>query len=109
MNRQPDSSKVTAGYDGRELQTLRLRSDIAFRVVSGEGFLVTADRAMHRVASASGVAILEALAARPQTRAELYAALVSRFRGAPEQIERDTDAFLTSLVARGVVEEIDAG
>lgn len=107
MNRAVDTSRVTAGEVERELRPVRFRHEIAFRVVSGEGFLVTADRAMHRVAAPSGVAILEALAARPHSRKELYIALASRFRGDPEQIARDTDVFLTRLVARGVVEEFE--
>ena len=101
----PHQGGDTAGAQ----RSFRLRDDIAFRVVGGEAFLVTADRTMHRVAAPTGVAILEAIQSRPQTRAALVAALSAQFLAEPDQIERDTVAFLDSLVTRGVAEEFDAG
>lgn len=109
MTQTANTGQQATGEERNRKRCLRFRPEVAFRVVGGEAFLVTPDRAMHRVTAASGVVILEALQARAHTHATLLAEVASRFRGETEQIERDTDGFLADLLARGVVEEFDEG
>lgn len=83
----------------------RLRDDAARREVGGEFFIVTADRAMHRIAAKSGVSVLRLLAEQPHSVAELATALAPRFDADFETIRADVEAFVATLRARGIALE----
>lgn len=76
---------------------------VAYREVGGQAFLVTTDRAMHRVRAASGVAIVKALREGPLTLAELTRRMQSAFRGDPDEIAATTAAFVAQLAGKGIV------
>lgn len=84
----------------------RLRDDAARREVGGEFFIVTADRAMHRIAAQSGVSVLRLLAERPHSVAELTAALAPRFDADMATIRTDVETFVATLQARGIALEV---
>ncbi|MCB9738996.1 MAG: PqqD family protein [Deltaproteobacteria bacterium] len=84
----------------------RLRDDAARREVDGEFFIVTADRAMHRIAARSGVSVLRLLAERPHSVAELTDALAPRFDAEVATIRHDVETFVATLAARGIAHEV---
>ncbi len=87
---------------------LALHPAVAWRPVAGEIFLVTPDRAMHRVASPTGAAIVKALAGPGVERGDLIVQLTQRFTGHPSAIAADVDAFLASLTAAGILRTVPA-
>ena len=85
---------------------LALHPAVAWRRVAGEIVLVTPDRSMHRVASPTGAAIVEALAGDGVDRDDLVVQLTQRFSGEPSAIAADVDAFLGSLAAVGILRPV---
>lgn len=81
----------------------------AHRLVGGEVFIVTDDRAFHRLDSPTAIDVFQALAEAPQgtTRAELVDLLVGRYQVSTEQAEADVDRFLHTLVERLVAVQVD--
>ncbi|MEY3012189.1 MAG: hypothetical protein RIT45_924 [Pseudomonadota bacterium] len=93
-------SPSSAGADAR----FALRPDAARREVDGAYFFVTADRGMHRVAVASGVAIVRALAEQPRTVDDLVGELAHRFDAEEATIRAETERFLRMLLEKQIVE-----
>ncbi len=85
------------------MTTYQIAQGIAFRLVGGEAFIVTPNRAMHRVRSKSGVTILAELRSGPQTRDALVASMRAQFRGDSETITATVDAFVAQLVAQEII------
>lgn len=75
----------------------------AHRTVAGEVFVVTADRAFHRMAAPTAVELFGMLSPAGTTRDEMVARLVQRYRVDARQAGADVDAFLDSLVQRQVL------
>lgn len=87
--------------ENKQLQ-YKLHPEAAHRSVAGEVFVVTADRAFHRMQSPTAHAIYEILAAGPATAAQLSEMVHSRYAVAPSVANRDVAAFLSVLVERGL-------
>jgi hypothetical protein len=79
----------------------------AHRTVGGEVFVVTADRAFHRMAAATAVELFAMLNGSGATRDELVARLVARYRVDAGQAGADVDAFLASLIEGQVLVQQD--
>jgi hypothetical protein len=75
----------------------------AHRAVGGEVFIVTGDRAFHRLSVPSAVDLFAAVVAGQGDRAQLLALLVARYAVNADVAARDLDAFLDALLSRGVL------
>ncbi len=89
---------------GANAERFALRSDAARREVDGAYFFVTADRGMHRVGVASGVAIVRALVQSPRTVDDLVGELTGRFDAEEATIRAETERFLRMLLDKQIVE-----
>lgn len=82
-----------------------LHPQAAHRAVAGEVFVVTGDRAFHRLSVPTAVELFEALARGACRRADLVELLLERYQVTREQAETDVTAFLQVLLERQVVIE----
>lgn len=80
-----------------------LHPQLAHRAVGPEVFLVTDDRAFHRLSSTTAVELFEKLKQGECRRDELVATLTERYEVSPERAAEDVDAFLQSLLERLVI------
>ena len=80
----------------------------AHRTVGGEIFVVTDDRAFHRISTPTAVDLFKALGTAGARRDDLVALLVGRYRVQAEQAGADVDEFLASLVGKRVAVRLDA-
>ena len=94
---------VLAMTAATETTRFRVHPQAAHRRVGGEYFVVTGDRAFHRLRLTTAVDLFEAIATRPQSRSDLVALLCSRYRVEADVAGRDLDAFLTDLVDRQLI------
>ncbi len=80
----------------------RLHPQAAHRKVAGEVFVVTGDRAFHRMQTATAIALFDALgqAEAGATAAELVAALRQQFDVNKVMAENDVADFIETLVTR---------
>ena len=80
----------------------RLHPQAASRKVAGEVFVVTDDRAFHRLHVATSVALFDALAgtANGVSPRELTELLLREFDVTPDQAAQDVADFLAALLAR---------
>lgn len=85
-----------------DLQRFRLHPHAAHRAVASEVFVVTDDRAFHRLVNASAVTLFDALAQAPGglSAQDLQSLLLAQFDVDPARARRDVDAFLQLLVER---------
>lgn len=91
-----------------------LHPHAAHRTVGGEVFIVTDDRAFHRLESPTAIDLFQALAravsagdGKPgASRAELVHLLVGRYDVTPEQAAADVDEFLYTLLERMVAVQV---
>lgn len=75
----------------------------AHRQVAGEVFVITEDRAFHRLATPTAVDLFQALVRGPATQQELVDLLSRRYQVQPDQAQADVTSFLRSLVDRRVL------
>jgi len=89
----------------------RLRQGAAWRDVGGEVFVITEDRAFHRVRTASGADILRAIAAAPVTADSLAELVVARYAVDRPTAARDIERFLADLDRLGIaaITAVEAG
>jgi len=80
-----------------------LHPQLAHRAVGPEVFLITDDRAFHRLSSSTAVELFEKLKQGACRRDELVAMLTDRYEVSPEHAARDIDAFLQVLLERLVI------
>lgn len=74
----------------------------AYREVAGEIFVITADRAFHRLQAESAVLLFRLLAAEPRSAEELQAALVANFDVDVATAHHDIAQFLLILEQRQI-------
>ena len=79
----------------------------AYRLVGGEYFVVTADRAFHHIHVPSAVTLFEALVSGPQSGDALTRQLCGRFDVDEAAAGRDISMFLKMLVERGLASRVD--
>ncbi len=88
----------------RDLQVrYALHPQLAHRAVGPEVFLVTDDRAFHRLSSSTSVELFEKMKQGKCRRDELVATLTERYEVSPERAAEDVDAFLQMLLERLVI------
>lgn len=75
----------------------------AHRRVGGEFFVVTGDRAFHRLRLPTAVDAFAAIVAAPSTHAELVALLCGRYQVDAEAAGRDLAAYLQDLLAKQLI------
>jgi len=83
-----------------DAHTWNLTSGAAHRLVGGEYFVVTDDRAFHHIHVSSAVALFRAFTQGPQTTHSLVSALVGQFEVAEDVATQDVNAFVAMLVER---------
>ncbi len=76
---------------------------VSYRVVGGEVFIITVDRAFHRVQVPSAVDIVLALSQAPKVLSELVILVTTKYRVEKAQATADLEAFLQLLVAQQIV------
>lgn len=86
-----------------EQTTYRVHPLASHRVVGGEVFIVTADRAFHRLSVPTAVDAFLEIAKGTVRRAELDALIVARYRVSTQQAHEDVGAFLQSLLDKQVI------
>jgi hypothetical protein len=84
-------------------RVLRLRREVRFRNVGGEGVVLRQEAREVLVVNGVGARVLELLDGR-RSVAEVAAVLREERDAPPEAIERDVGAFVDELLAAGVVE-----
>jgi pyrroloquinoline quinone biosynthesis protein D len=89
-------------------RVLRLRREVRFRNVGGEGVVLRQEAREVLVVNGVGARVLELLDGR-RSVAEVAAVLREERDAPPEAIERDVEAFVDELLAAGVVEMQAAG
>lgn len=94
--------------DRRQEARYAVHPQAAHRTVGGEIFVVTDDRAFHRISTPTAVDLFQALVAGGARRGDLVALLVARYQVQADQAGADVDAFLGSLVERRVAVRSDA-
>jgi hypothetical protein len=83
---------------------LQLRADcVEWRAVDGEVVALDVNASEYLAVNASGRILWEALG-RGTRRAGLVQSLIDAYALSPETAERDTDAFLTELQRRGLLD-----
>jgi hypothetical protein len=83
--------------------TFRVHPQAAHRHVAGEIFVVTDDRAFHRIRVRTAVEVFLSLATGPKSRDYLVSVLCQRFQVEAAQAARDLDVFLADMVERRLV------
>ncbi len=83
----------------------RLRDEAAYREVGETVFVVTADRALHKMANPTALAIFRTLESGPASVDELASTLTRRFDVDNATARADAQAFITTLVERKLVAE----
>lgn len=81
----------------------------AHRAVGGEIFIVTADRAFHRLSVPSAIDAFEAIVHGRGLREDLVTLLVHRYQVGAQQADDDIGAFLQTLVDRQILVRAQAG
>lgn len=81
-----------------------LHPQAAHRSVGGEVYIVTEDRAFHRLSTATAIDLFMALASGPSTRDDLVTLLCQRFQVSHDRAQQDVDTFLQTLVDRHVAQ-----
>lgn len=84
--------------------SLRLRTDVRYRVVADEAIVIRQRAAEVLVLNEVGARILELLESAPSLD-ELVRALAAEFEAEPEVLRADAEAFLSELTEAGVLEE----
>ncbi len=74
----------------------------AWRNVGGEVFVITGDRAFHRLAAPTAVDLLKRLALAPATVGELADQLVRDYQVDTATAQRDVTAFVEALIAKQI-------
>ncbi|MBM4344763.1 MAG: PqqD family protein [Deltaproteobacteria bacterium] len=87
---------------------LRLHPRAAWRSVGGEIFVITADRAFHRVAVPTAVDLIEQLAAAPARVDALADRLVRDYEVDRATALRDVVTFAECLVAKHIAVPVDS-
>ncbi len=80
--------------------TWSLKPTAAHRLVGGEYFVVTGDRAFHHIHVPSAVTLFRELTAGPCTSGALVSALVHEFDVAEDVAAQDVQVFVATLVDR---------
>ncbi len=83
--------------------TWSLQAGAAHRLVGGEYFVVTDDRAFHHIHVPSAVALFRQLTLGPQTTDSLVTTLLSEFDVGEAVASRDVLAFVGTLTERQLV------
>ena len=85
-----------------EAATMRyhVHPEAAHRLVGGEVFVVTADRAFHRLHTPTAIDLFQRLAAGPVSAAELVSFLTARYAVSSTDAAGDVAAFLGTLLER---------
>lgn len=86
-----------------------LNPTAAAREVGGEVFIVTEDRGLHRLESATAVELFRALRAGTTRRDSLVERIVAEFDVSPEVAGADIDQFLETLVERRIAVRVTGG
>jgi hypothetical protein len=95
---------MTAAHTtSHELLRYRVHPQAAHRRVGGEFFVVTSDRAFHRLRLSTAVDVFAAMVAAPSTHAELVALLCQRYQVDAEAAGRDLTAYLQDLLAKQLI------
>ena len=92
-----------------ETATWTLDPTAAHRLVGGEYFIVTADRAFHHVHVPSAVTLYGALAGGPKSQSELTDALCANYRVDREAAAQDVANFIRTLAERGLAAQAAGG
>jgi hypothetical protein len=79
-----------------------ISSDVAWREVGGELFVITPDGFLHGVRSAAGLFIWLEIE-KGFSREDILLSLCSQFDVAPEEAARDLDEFVTTMVEKGLI------
>ena len=85
--------------------TYKLADNVAWRIVDGEVFAITADGTLHNIANETGKAVWNLLAAGPVSVATAAEALVEEFEVDLETATADAAEFFGVLVKKGVALE----
>ena len=78
----------------------RIHPEAAHRVVAGEVFVVTGDRAFHRLHVATAIDLFGELAKNGASARELAAVLTERYQVSPTQADQDVQDFVATLLER---------
>ena len=81
----------------------KLPDNVAWRIVDGEVFAITADGTLHSIANDTGLAIWDLLAAGPVNVNAVAQAIVQQFEVDLKTAAADAAEFLDLLVEKGVV------
>lgn len=85
-----------------------LEPTAAHRLVGGEYFVVTADRAFHHVHVPTAVTLYAELVTGPKSESELTDLLCAGYEVDRPTAQRDVTGFLGTLAERGLAARIDA-
>jgi hypothetical protein len=86
---------------GSNANEFELSANIAWRKIGGEGFLITRDGSLTHRLNPTATRILE-LVIEGKALAEIAATLGAEFDAAPNEIARDVDELIATMLARGV-------
>ncbi len=79
-----------------------ISTDVAWREVGGELFVISPDGFLHGVRSEAGLFIWLQIE-RGSPRSEIIADLCEQFDVAPEEARRDFDEFVGTMLSKGLV------
>lgn len=102
---QPDTSTPTprdAAPSGQAPARYALHPNAAWRDVGGEVFVITDDRAFHRLRTATAADLLRALAAGTGEPEALVSTLTAKYQVDVVAARADVDRFLATLVAKRI-------
>lgn len=81
---------------------VRIHPRAAWRNVGGEVFVITGDRAFHRLAAPTAVDLIKRLAAAPATVSELAELLVRDYQVDAATARQDVTTFVGTLLAKQI-------
>ncbi len=79
-----------------------ISSDVAWREVGGELFVITPDGFLHGVRSEAGLFIWRHIE-QGLSRNEILAALCAEFEVSSDEAGKDLDEFLESMIGKGLI------
>lgn len=99
---------MTGGHTGQDdsARSFRLRSDVRYRIVSGQAVIIVQSAGEAIVLNQIGTRVL-ALIADGLSDQDIIGALASEFEGSIERVDSDVTDYLTELVEAGVIEQIE--
>ncbi|MDH3255845.1 MAG: PqqD family protein [Acidobacteriota bacterium] len=98
---------MTDGRTGeKSAKSFRLRSDVRYRVVSGQAVIIAQDAGEAIVLNEIGTRVLE-LIAEGLSDQDIVDALDEEFEGNRVRIRADVTDYLTDLIEAGLIEEVE--